>query len=411
MVSMAGILRHRCAASEAEIDAYLQIFNRDRCVPPYDAPHVRQIAKSMLLYQPSDPRIVSGLAKCYGKLKQEREAEQKHKESFKILTAEEILHGDYKPLECIVESMFYEGLTILYGPPKIGKSYLTMQLALSVASGAPLFGEQEVLRAGKVLYMSIEESAAQTFTKLSQLTQEPEDDLLRNIDFCYTMPKLLEGGIDYLERGIEQVKPSLMVIDSFRAISSQSPHRDIVEREYTHTAKLAELGKRSKTAIVLIHHGAKRNQAESLMDGAAGTHGITAGADCVARLQRAGEHYTLHGEGREIEEYEFALQKQIREGVGWAFLAKGEDARWTQQREDIFQALKMFGGANGMSPKAIAAAMDKHDTVSIRKLLGKMVAAGQLYQNAERKYVPLGDSLSAVTRIDQYKPRPKPENV
>src|SRR6185437_5239586 len=43
MVSMAGIMRERMAASEDEMNAYLQVFNQSRCEPPYDAPHVAAI--------------------------------------------------------------------------------------------------------------------------------------------------------------------------------------------------------------------------------------------------------------------------------------------------------------------------------------------------------------------------------
>src|SRR6185312_13484640 len=127
---------------------------------------------------------------------------------------------------------------------------------------------------------------------------------------------------------------------------------------------------------------------ESLMDGAAGTHGITAGPDCVARLARDGDVFCLEGEGREIEEYRFALKKDIRGGIGWYMTAKGEDARYTAERDDIFRLLKEDGQSRGMSPKQIQTALGKNGS-AIRRLLRKMLAAGQVYQNADRNYVAI----------------------
>jgi bifunctional DNA primase/polymerase-like protein/AAA domain-containing protein/primase-like protein len=387
MVSMAGILRHRIGATPAEIDGFLQVFNRERCDPPYPADHVKQISKSMVKYEPDDPRLVKSISNLYAKVKGSQREEEEFREKYKPITGRQIMEGDYEPLDAVVEDMIYVGLTLLYGPPKIGKSFLTMQIAIAVAKGIPLFGIQPVIRPGRVAYLSIEEKARQTKSKFRTLGVPDADQLLDYIDFYYEMPKLLEGGLEMLEKVIEGSHPSLLIIDSYRAISSNSKNSDIVEREYKHTAKLADLGKSTNTAIVLIHHGSKRggSQGDNLMEGAAGTHGITAGADCVARLVPDGEgKFLLHGTGREIEEYRFAMERQIKQGFGWVVKASGERAKGTQEREDVLDLLREEGP---MKPEIIAKKLGKNNG-AVRQLLRSMRSADQLVRNFNGTYVP-----------------------
>ena len=57
-----------------------------------------------------------------------------------ILTAKELMELDFPPPEWLIEGLLPEGLTVLSGAPKIGKSWLSLQLALAVTTGRPIFG-------------------------------------------------------------------------------------------------------------------------------------------------------------------------------------------------------------------------------------------------------------------------------
>jgi RecA-family ATPase len=50
-----------------------------------------------------------------------------------------------------------EGCILLAGPPKVGKSWLTLGLGLSVASGGKALGRIDVT-AGQVLYLALEDT-------------------------------------------------------------------------------------------------------------------------------------------------------------------------------------------------------------------------------------------------------------
>lgn len=386
MVSMAGILRHRIGATQEEIDGFLQAFNRLRNDPPYEPAHVAAISKSMVKYQPDAIPLVKACARLYSRAKEHEAREKAFLDRYKPITALDIMQGSYKPLPEVIEDMIYVGLTVLYGPPKIGKSFLSTQIALAVSHGAALFHSQRIIRPGKVAYISLEESASQTHSKLRKLQAEPHA-AAANIQYYYELPKLMAGGLEVLKKIIEETAPTMMIIDSFRSISSGAKAGDVVEREYAHVASLSKLGKDNDTAIVLIHHGSKRNQGDSLMDGAAGTHGITAGADCVARLVAEGDNYLLNGTGREIGEFNFAMRRCIRDGLGWQMIDKGDGAKFSSARLDIFRLLKEDGA---QKPEAIARKLGKNAGTT-RSMLRYMIEAGQIFRQADGSYVALGD--------------------
>jgi len=56
----------------------------------------------------------------------------------------------------IVEKMLYPGLCILAGVPKAGKSWLALDLCLSVADGQPLLKHETIK--GQVVYLVLEDS-------------------------------------------------------------------------------------------------------------------------------------------------------------------------------------------------------------------------------------------------------------
>jgi RecA-family ATPase len=55
-----------------------------------------------------------------------------------------------------VPGIVCEGLSLLAGPPKVGKSWLSLDLALSVAGGGKAFGAIPV-QPGPVLYLALED--------------------------------------------------------------------------------------------------------------------------------------------------------------------------------------------------------------------------------------------------------------
>ena len=86
------------------------------------------------------------------------------------MTAEQLQRAPYSPVPFLVDELIPEGLHILAGAPKIGKSWLALWLCLCVAQGQPLWNF--AVTQGEVLYLSLEDSYRRIQSRLFDLTDD-----------------------------------------------------------------------------------------------------------------------------------------------------------------------------------------------------------------------------------------------
>ena len=77
-------------------------------------------------------------------------------EAIELYSSEYIMNTPMQPLPFIVYKLLYPGLYLLAGAPKIGKSWLALDLCLSVTSGEQ-FLKHDTSR-GQVVYLSLEDT-------------------------------------------------------------------------------------------------------------------------------------------------------------------------------------------------------------------------------------------------------------
>jgi hypothetical protein len=85
-----------------------------------------------------------------------------------IFSLRDLLAWELPPVRWAVPEILPEGLTLLAGKPKLGKSWLAVSLALSIASGGVALGKQPVAQ-GEVLYLALEENARRLQARARQL--------------------------------------------------------------------------------------------------------------------------------------------------------------------------------------------------------------------------------------------------
>lgn len=92
------------------------------------------------------------------------------------ISGTELMDLDFPPMEHVVKGLLPKGLSILSGAPKVGKSWLAMDLCLHVAKGEPFWG-MEVTQ-GTVWYLSLEDTNASAQYRLACLNAEEKLDNL-----------------------------------------------------------------------------------------------------------------------------------------------------------------------------------------------------------------------------------------
>jgi len=292
-----------------------------------------------------------------------------------------IYQTDFPAPVFLFDALLANGLTILAGRPKSGKSWLTLQLAIDAAMRRPFLGRFGIARAVRVLYCGLEEGPQRTHNRLRKLLPEP-DIQLQNITFRYELKSLAAGGADQLDGLIRANPCALVVIDTFLKLAKAHGSRDVMRSEYAEVAQLQQLAHRHGIAIVLVAHTRKMT-AESGLDTVAGTTGITAACDAVwtLRKQTSGD-FILEITGREMEEQTLGLRFKTGEDFGWHLTGEGAEVGMSEQRQEILELLKHEGP---LSPAKVASLLRKN-AVTVRRLLQKLATDDFVRKDASGKY-------------------------
>lgn len=288
----------------------------------------------------------------YAKYKQ---IESEKKDDYKPLTivsAFDLNSHEYKKPDYIVDGILYPGLTILAGPPKYGKSFLSLDLACSVASGSDFLGK--LTKQGEVLYLDLEGTEWRTNERLAQLGYSLCPDLL---DHTYEADTVDHNLIRQLTEQIEsKSNPKLMIIDTMARIKGK-PRRgeDSYAAEYRFLFPLHELALKKSVAIVCVTHTKKIGDAVpdnpmELIIGSTAQYG-TADNGWVLTGKREEATKILHCYGRDYEgidlEIEFSGGKWIPQGTVEEMEQKRSEAKYDHDPtiKTIIHLVQSSGGA------------------------------------------------------------------
>jgi len=294
-------------------------------------------------------------------------------EQFDIVTAAELADMIFPPISYVVDGYIAEGLTILAGRPKAGKSWLALNFGTAVASGGVALGSIRV-EAGDVLYLALEDNRRRLKRRLQQIMQgAPAPERLHLVT---KSPRVGEGLIEAIDNWRKTVlRPRLIIIDVFGKV--RQPRRgkeSYYDEDYRSLEPLKAAAESWQLAIVVIHHTSKREDAFDPFDAVSGTTGLTAAPDTVLVLARSSQGTTLYGRGRDIQEIDMAVSFDSVTGQ-WVTLGNTSEVFRSDERGKILNALKSTAAPIG--PREIAAVSNMKDA-NVRRLLGKMVASGEI---------------------------------
>ena len=221
------------------------------------------------------------------------------------INAEELQNRTYEPTHFLVDELIPEGLHILAGAPKIGKSWLALWLCLCVSQGQPLWNFATTQ--GEVLYLSLEDSFQRIQTRLFDLTENAPSTL----HFAIMADALKHG----LEQQIEQFlsehpTAKLVVIDTLQRVRSAGSDSNLYANDYQDIGILKQLADKRHIAILLIHHLRKLHD-DDPMNMISGSTGLSGAADSTFVLQkhsRLANIASLHCTGRDIPDRTLKLE-------------------------------------------------------------------------------------------------------
>jgi RecA-family ATPase len=303
-----------------------------------------------------------------------------------VVSAQQLRDMTFEPIKYVVPNFIVEGLTLLAGKPKMGKSWLMLDISVAVTTEGEALGVS-CGDAGSVLYCALEDNLRRLQWRMNRLLG-PHVPWPSNLDFRTEgqMKRLNEGGLDELKDWIKTAdRPRLIIIDTFAMVRAAKDLKDTsssYDSDYNAVKDLRTFAARHGVAVILVHH-TRKAEADDALDTVSGTLGLTGAPDTVIVLKRQQGGVTLYGRGRDIDELEKALSFD-REHFKWQVRGDAAEVRVSDQRKAIVKAIREAGKAIG--PKAIAEAAGMRVN-NVSYLLNKMVQDEQVHVAEPGKYL------------------------
>ena len=311
----------------------------------------------------------------------------------------------FPPLSWVVPGLIPEGMSMLVGGPKIGKSWLSLGIALAVASGGRVLGRIGVGNARPVLLLALEDG--------DRRLQDRSRDLLDG----NAIPPLLSymtriepnSVVQTVEAWLATVDADsepLVVLDTLGkvmppALPGESPYM----RDYKVAGRLKRIcDDRPGMALLVLHHDRKA-QSDDFVDGVSGTNGIAGAVDTIIVIARArNESQGLFKlTGRDVPEREYAVSV---DGGQWTLIGDSLHAaattahtiRATANLSDRSAEIVRFVARNpdGVRAADVAEAVE----LSVKEAgvyLGRLLDAGKVRRPERGLYVPVVNVVSVVS--------------
>lgn len=281
-----------------------------------------------------------------------------------------------------VPGLIPTGLSMLAGRPKVGKSWLSMQFALAVATGGAALGQH--VEVGRVLYLALEDSERRLQQRMK--AQGWRTDAPGQVKFILAdtfrdeIEYLNSGGGKRLIKHLEKEKYRLVIIDTFsRAFRGDQNDNEAM------TAALDLLqtaaNRLDVACIVVDHHTKPRGTDPNPIDDILGSSAKAAVPDTLIGLykEQGKSGARLAVKSRVIEERLLQLSWD-RELHCWQSEGDAEEFNLTEQRQAILDTLSVLKEASA-DQIADYLAINRGNTY---KRLNAMADAGVLDRRAER---------------------------
>jgi hypothetical protein len=298
-----------------------------------------------------------------------------------VYTATELQRRIFPAVSYCVPDLIPEGLTIIAGKPKIGKSWLALDVCIAVAAGRFCLGERKPVQ-GDVLYAAMEDNPRRLQRRITKLLATFSDQWPGPLTLANSWRRLDKGGVGDIGQWIEQAdNPRLVVLDTLASVKPIRTQQGYSE-DYESLAALHRLANETGVSIILLHH-TRKMEADDPVDTVSGTLGLAGCADSVLVLNRSSQGTTLYVRGRDIEEAEHAISFD-KVGCRWTILGNAADVHRSHERSSILGVLDEATEPMGPSDIAAAAGMPVNNA---KQLLHKMATSGEVGKVGRGQYV------------------------
>lgn len=291
-------------------------------------------------------------------------------------SARAILAEKFRAVRWVIPDILPEGAYLLAAKPKVGKSWLALQLCVAVVGEQAIFGK--LASGGAALYLALEDNDRRIQRRLAKqidgLLLDPA--CLDRLHFETQWRRGDEGAAD-LAVWIEQHPDCrLVVIDTLERIRpARGSSGAVYAEDYAAIKPFKDLSDRYGVTLLIVHH-TRKGDSDDPLEQVSGTLGLTGSADGVLVLTkpRGEARGELHLIGRDIEQEGAFVVEFDADRCQWSMVGEAHQVADTEQQQAVMDCIRDLGP---IQPKDIAAEIERKDA-TVRRFLQKLRKSGRI---------------------------------
>jgi RecA-family ATPase len=294
------------------------------------------------------------------------------------VNGKDLMAKKFPPIAWTIEGILPQATILLAGKPKMGKSWLALDMAISVANGSRVLTNYQTTKSG-VYYMALEDNERRIHQRVRDMGFT---DLPDSIHFEFSSVRLDWQGLTALAKWLKNTPGvGLVIIDTLgKARPSAKGSSYTYDEDYKLIEALGTLRATYGFALVLVHH-LRKMPADDPFDEVCGSVGLTGAVDgtWILKRPRNSDSATLLMTGRDTEEVELKVQ-WLPEKRRWVI----QDAQMlmSPERRSIISILYPN---KRMTPAEVARELNK-DRNAVKTLMRTMEQESQLRKDVEGGY-------------------------
>jgi hypothetical protein len=302
-----------------------------------------------------------------------------------VTNAQDLCDQKFPELKFIVPGLFPEGVTLLVSRPKLGKSWLLLQIGAAVANGVSVLASADHPLQGDVLYLNLEDGDRKAQRRMTKHFGALRQNWPAGMTIARSWRRFDQGGLDDLREWCKSVqKPTLVMIDTLKRVRPpRKAGQTDYDADYEACQGLLQLAHEFPGLAFIVAHHDRKMDAEDVFDTVSGTLGLIGGVDTIAILKRTAQGVSLHIEGRDLVD---AVEKAVsfdRETCRWMILGEATEVHRTGERGRVLEALD--GVADGLAPSEVAG-ITGLTSANAKQLLHRMAKAGEIVRHSRGRY-------------------------
>lgn len=308
-----------------------------------------------------------------------------------VSSARRLLADPPPPTRYVVPGLLPHGLALLYGRPKLGKSWAALELALAVAAGDAFLGHFPTER-GDVFYLALEDGPSRLHERMRALLGDDAQGP-PGLHFATRMTGRIVDAIRTWAATASN--PRLVILDTLqKARGNRGGSGNAYADDYAAMTALKDLADGLGICLLLVHHARKGSADDGDVDAASGTFGIAGAVDTGIHLRQAVEGVTvLASWSRDAEAGEWPMR---RVGPAWVVTDGPIPDPNLGDRSSAILALVTSRADQGTRAADVEADLDGVDGAAARQGLKRLADAGKITKRERGVYVPV-TSVTSVT--------------